>query len=280
MHVLLWSVRDGSRLATGPAHLPAGLWLWALSVALYNIDRSTPHKRRNWAADRESARVSEQIESSITNLARRKVCKTVTMDAGPDAFQRATPVTEPPLGASPRRKAGRPDQPGARARRPGARAASRQLLPEPHKRLRCPRPPVAAPARAPAAEVAPEPEIRRRRRWLRMVALAAVIFAAGAASGTFLGNKETRRRVRRSRQRRSRQRRGRRGRPRRRTGTPRCGHPKCRVPALEREPARLRPSDEGTRGWCGRRTSSASPPSSTARASCSRGSGRSTPSGS
>jgi len=25
----LWSVSDGSRLATGSAHLPAGLWLWA-----------------------------------------------------------------------------------------------------------------------------------------------------------------------------------------------------------------------------------------------------------
>jgi hypothetical protein len=117
------------------------------------------------------------------------------MDAGPDALQTTAPVTEPPLGASPVGDA----VPGLISPElalvdPELAQRARELLPEPRERRKVPRPLAAAPAPAqPAAEFASEPEIRRRRRWLRMVALAAVIFGAGAAaSGTFLGNTETR----------------------------------------------------------------------------------------
>ena len=118
----------------------------------------------------------------------------MAMDAGPDALQTTAPVTEPPLGASPVGDA----VPGLISPElalvdPELAQRARELLPEPRERPKVPRPLAAAPAPAqPAAEFASEPEIRRRRRWLRMVVLAAVIFGAGAASGTFLGNKETR----------------------------------------------------------------------------------------
>jgi hypothetical protein len=68
---------------------------------------------------------------------------------------------------------------------------ARQLLPEPGEHPR-PRPPVAAPE--PPSEPAPvEPELplpaaaAPPRRWRRTVVLASLVFAAGAASGGYLG---------------------------------------------------------------------------------------------
>ena len=177
-----------------PSHLPAGLWLWALTrgfVQHRSADSSTtgligrPGFRK--VRDFRSRSGAER-----TSLARRKACNTVAMDAGPDAFQRATAVTEPPLGASPARNAGLgPISPELALVDPELARRSRELLPEPHERPKVPQPRAAAPAGAPPA-VAPELEIERRRRWLPMVVLAAVIFGAGAASGTFLGNNGTR----------------------------------------------------------------------------------------
>lgn len=115
------------------------------------------------------------------------------MNAGPDAVQVTT--LEPPLGAS---RAGDDSlgviSPELALVDPELAQRARQLLPEPRERPMVPPPVEAGPALAqqPAAKVAPDPETRRRRRWLRMAVLAAVIFVAGAASGTFLGNKETR----------------------------------------------------------------------------------------
>lgn len=66
---------------------------------------------------------------------------------------------------------------------------ARELLPEPRERPKPPRPlPVAPP---PEPEPGPEPEVPRRRRWPRAIALAVVIFAAGAVSGSLLGNHQT-----------------------------------------------------------------------------------------
>ena len=117
------------------------------------------------------------------------------MDAGPDAVQVMTLVPEPPLGASQAADGSLGViSPELALVDPELAQRARQLLPEPRERPKVPPPVAAGPALAqqPAAKVAPDPEIRRRRRWLRMAALAAVIFVAGAASGTFLGNKETR----------------------------------------------------------------------------------------
>ena len=117
------------------------------------------------------------------------------MDAGPDAVQVRTLVTEPPLGASQAADGSLGViSPELALVDPELAQRARQLLPEPRERPKVPPPVAAGPALAqqPAAKVAPDPETRRRRRWLRMAALAAVIFVAGAASGTFLGNKETR----------------------------------------------------------------------------------------
>ena len=117
------------------------------------------------------------------------------MDAGPDAVQVMTLVPEPPLGASQAADGSLGViSPELALVDPELAERARQLLPEPRERPKVPPPVAAGPALAqqPAAKVAPDPEIRRRRRWLRMAALAAVIFVAGAASGTFLGNKETR----------------------------------------------------------------------------------------
>ena len=145
-----------------PSHLPAGLWLWALTrgfVQHRSADSSTtglivrPGFRK--VRDFRSRSGAER-----TSLARRKACNTVAMDAGPDAFQRATAVTEPPLGASPARNAGLgPISPELALVDPELARRSRELLPEPHERPKVPQPRAAAPAGAPPA-VAPELEIR------------------------------------------------------------------------------------------------------------------------
>jgi len=103
------------------------------------------------------------------------------MDAGPDALHR-------PLGAGPVD----PDlgriSPELALVDPELAQRLREQLPEPQARPRRPAPPPEPAAPEPAAQ--PEAH-RRRRRWPRAVALAIVIFAAGAVSGSLLGNHQT-----------------------------------------------------------------------------------------
>jgi hypothetical protein len=102
------------------------------------------------------------------------------MDAGPDALRQH----EPRLGAS----TGEPDlgpiSPELALVDPELARRARELLPKPQERPRARRPR----PEAPVTEVEPQPEVRRRRRWPQTIALAIVIFVAGAASGTLLGN--------------------------------------------------------------------------------------------
>jgi hypothetical protein len=112
------------------------------------------------------------------------------VDAGPDALRRFEP--EPPLGAVPAASAADlgPISPELALVDPELARRARELLPEPSERPRAPRP--ASPAPAPVfgpptrEHVAEAEAVAGRRRWPRALLLAAAIFAAGAASGTFL----------------------------------------------------------------------------------------------
>jgi len=107
------------------------------------------------------------------------------MDAGRDALH----PFEPPLGASAGDPGLGPISPELALVDPELARRAQELLPEPRERPRAPR----AVPQAPALESRPEPqpEVRRRRRWPQTIALAIVIFVAGAASGTLLGNHQT-----------------------------------------------------------------------------------------
>jgi hypothetical protein len=100
------------------------------------------------------------------------------MDADPDALH-------PPLGAIPADADLGAISPELALVDPELARRARELLPEPRERPKPPRPLPVEP------EPAPEPEVRRRRRWPRAIALAVVIFAAGAVSGSLLGNHQT-----------------------------------------------------------------------------------------
>lgn len=106
------------------------------------------------------------------------------MNAGPDAFR----PHEPPLGAVPAGDADfGPISPELALVDRDLALRARELLPVPRERPRGQQPLRESPTPEPAARLV----VRRRRRWPRTLVLAIVIFAAGAVSGSLLGNHET-----------------------------------------------------------------------------------------
>ena len=121
-----------------------------------------------------------------------EACKTVRVTPGPDAVQRSTLGIDQPLGAAPAvpEDLG-PISPELALVDHVLAERARVLLPEPREQTR-PRRPIAT--MRPSAQVAerpkmaPAPRIRSQpRRLRRTLLLAALVFAAGAASGGFVG---------------------------------------------------------------------------------------------
>ena len=131
------------------------------------------------------AQSCRSLHQTAGSSASRGSCKTVTMDADQDTLHPREPV----FGASRAGDAGLgPISPELALIDPELAQRARELLPEPAEPPKRGRPLVdsAIPKAVPQREEAP-----RRRRWPRALALAIVIFFAGAASGTLLGNHET-----------------------------------------------------------------------------------------
>lgn len=106
------------------------------------------------------------------------------MDAGPDGVRPSAVEEQPFLGAVPADHAQLgPISPELALVDPELAERARQLLPEPRGRPR------SRPRLEPQAVPLPEAAAPSRRRWPRTVALAALIFAAGAASGGFFGER-------------------------------------------------------------------------------------------
>jgi hypothetical protein len=109
------------------------------------------------------------------------------MDAAPDGVRPSMVELEPMLGAVPGEADLGPISPELALVDPDLAQRARQLLPEPEERPRS-RPPVAPPEPlAEPAVVPPAPSAPPPRRWRRTVVLAGLVFAAGAASGGYLG---------------------------------------------------------------------------------------------
>jgi len=105
----------------------------------------------------------------------------MAMNAGLDALH----PHEPALGAGSVDAGLGPISPELALVDPELARRARESLPEPQERPRR-SPPLREPA---APDRAAQPEVRRRRRrWPRTIALAILIFAAGAVSGSLLGN--------------------------------------------------------------------------------------------
>jgi hypothetical protein len=121
-------------------------------------------------------------------------CKTVAMSAAPDELQTSTYPAER-LGAIPGGAADLgPISPELALIDTDLARRARELLPEPGEFWRAratppPAPPVEEPVAAPPPARAIEPP--RGRRWARTLVFAAVVFAAGAASGATVAPERT-----------------------------------------------------------------------------------------
>ena len=197
------------RVLAGPGpHPQTGLWFWGLGGASFTasvgrILRAAVAEMRNpsqiarflWARALREPRAPGRLGKAEQDPKRpRGACNNAPVSRGPHVARDSLLAPFRPLGASQSDEADlSPISPELALVDPVLAERARTLLPEPWERPRLQQTQATAErSRTPVVQ-RPAPAPGRRlpiARWKRTVALSALVFVAGAASGGFLGRRE------------------------------------------------------------------------------------------